>query len=56
MYVCVCICRCSCMYVYVYVHVYVYVCIYIYINSFFLMLSSVIVYPKRLDVVPCAMQ
>ena len=37
----------------------VYVCIYIYMNTnilFFLILSSIMAYPKRLDIVPCAIQ
>ena len=45
-------------YIYIYTHTHTYIYIYIhthtYIYILFLMLSSIIVYPKRLDIVPCA--
>ena len=44
--VCVCVCMCVC--------VCVYVCVYLYI--LFLILSSIMFYIERLDIVPCAGQ
>ena len=48
-----------CVYIYMCVGVYIYVCVHvhiIYIHILFLILSSIMVYPKRLDIVAYAIQ
>ena len=44
------------VHVYIYIHTYIYACVYTYIYILFFILLSIMVYPRKLVVVPCTAQ